>query len=86
MHVSEYLSQKVKRNAFASIEISLFLTVMGRDKRKFVMFILSNPKLNAGPGALLQDAFDILNLPGIAAQCPGVNLLVVEKITCDIET
>ena len=38
-----------------------------------------------GPRALVQYAFDLVNLLDIAARCPYVHLLVVEKTICDVE-
>jgi len=54
VHGNEYVIQKVKTIACAFIENPLFCTIMDRDKRKFVMSILSDARLSAGPRALLQ--------------------------------
>ena len=82
MHGNEYLIQKVKRIACAFIAISLFYTIIDSDER-FVMSSLPDTRLSTGPRALLQQ--DLVNLLGIAARCPYVYLLVVEKITCAVE-
>lgn len=70
VHGNEYVIQKVKTIACAFIENPLFCTIMDRDKRKFVMSILSDARLSAGSRALLQYARDLVNFPRIATRCP----------------
>ena len=59
-----------EENCLCIIEISLFYVIMDRDERKFVISILSNTRLGTGPTALLQCAFNLVNLLRIAAPCP----------------
>ena len=70
VHGNEYLIQKVKRIACAFLEISLSCIIMDSDERQFAMSILSDTRLSTVPRALLQTAFDLVNLPAIAARCP----------------
>ena len=56
--------------ACAFIEISMFHAIMERDERKFFISILPDTKLSTGQRALLQYAFDLVNLQGFAARCP----------------
>ena len=79
---NEYLIQKVKKSAF--IKISLLYTLMDRVERKLVISVLLGTRLSTGPRALCQYAFESENLLGIAARCPRVHLVLVEKITCDV--
>ena len=69
-HRNEYLIQKEKRIACAFIENSLFYTRIHTDEREFVISILPNAKLSTGPRALLQFAFDLVNLLGHCSSVP----------------
>ena len=69
MHGNEYLINKVKRSACAFIEVSLFYAPMDRDGRKFVISILPGTRLSTGSTALLQCAFDLSPVSGVA---PGI--------------
>ena len=62
VHENEYLFQKVKKIAFfAFIEVSLFHTMMDRGKKN-CQICLTDTRLNTRPRALLQCAFDLMNL------------------------
>ena len=62
VHGNVYHIQKVMRIACAFIVISLLYTLMCSDEKKFVISILPDERLSTGPRALLQCAFDLVNL------------------------
>jgi len=66
------------------IVISLFYTTAYRNKRKFIIAILTDTRLIAEPGALLKLALYLVNLQGTVAPYPRVHLLIVEIVTCDV--
>ena len=55
------------------------------NERKFVISIQPGIRSTPGPKALLSYALYVVNLLGIAARYLRVHLLVVEKVTSDVE-
>ena len=52
---------------------------------KFVISIEPDTKSISRPRALLHYTFYLVNVQGIVVWCPRVHLLVVEKVTYDVE-
>ena len=69
----------------ASVEASLFKKPAYINERKFFISIEPDTRSIPEPRALLQYSLYLVNLLGIAVRCPLAHLLVVEKVTCDVE-